>query len=74
MLEQSAGTTAIISWDFKKKNIVRELFGLSQNPRILFDFYGNPYVLNNNFLTMLNLRSSFLCYDTEDYGEDNHLT
>jgi len=74
-LEQSSdGTEAIVSWDFNINNITRELYGLQKNPRVIHDYFGNPYVINNNLLTMVNVRSSFLCYDIKDYGPNFKLT
>ena len=71
---QAGGNFAIIAWDFKKDNIIRELYGFNSNPRVLYDYYGQPYVLNNKLLTMMYLRTSFMSYDIAEYGENTQFT
>ena len=56
-------------WGFEKNLIHRELYGLSNDQRILFDHTGSAIYLENNNVNMMFERCTFQSFDFQDIKE-----
>ena len=65
-VQQTEDTNALLIWGFEKNLIHRELYGLSNDQRILFDHFGRPIYLEKKNVNMMFERCAFQSFDFQD--------